>query len=353
MSLGLFLPLFSQQEFSVDITRPKKFTGAWSKISVLYQGQEKGLLKNNSGLVVKGPVPADSIIELGFKLPAERPMRFFLYPNGTFNYKLMVRPGFMGGIKINDYSAYFGIEPADAIARKDGNILPKGLTVNKRNMSVSYIYEKELKSEEIRKQWMRQGGKITGRSLQYMITYASMAIKSEGTKTTTTIAGAGWNYTQNFYNLKLPEYKPGFASWKSLIYGYAMSVNLHMSSVSIKPPPTPEFESIVSGSFVMLLSGNAGYTLGLGKFKTEKEYKGIALDLTYKPSLVWTVAEGYNDTQFNYMGFGVDISRTSFSAFASRVAPKAKSKFSFFFLPPVKDNTPFMITAGYGLVWYR
>jgi len=107
-----------------------------------------------------------------------------------------------------------------------------------------------------------------------------------------------------------------------------------------------------SGAFVFLWSGNIGYTLGLGKFKTLTTYKGFALDLTYRPSVIATISEGGGDIQLKMKGFGVDVSRTSFSAFANSLAPRAKSRFSFFFLPPLK-NTPLMITLGYGLVWYR
>lgn len=352
LALGIILPLFSQQEFSVDITRPRKFTGAWTGISVLYQGQGQGLLKNNSGLVVKGPVPADSIIELGFKMPGERPMRFFLYPNGTFNYKLMVSPGFPGGVKIIDYSTYYGVDPKSVAGKKNYDVLPKGLKINKRTLGVTYTYEKELKSDEIRKQWMRQGGKITGRSLSYQFTFGSMTVKTVDLKTTTTIVGGGWTYTQNFYNLKIPEFKQGIASWNSFIYGFGMAANLHMSQVKLDPAPMEGLDDVGSGSLFFSITGNAGYTLGLGRFKTEKDYKGWALDLTYKPSLIMMAGPDFSETQFNYMGFGFDINRTSFSAFASRVAPKAKSKFSFLFLPPLK-NTPLLITAGYGLVWYR
>jgi len=47
-------PLFSQQEFSVNINRPKKMVGSASKISVLYLGQQKGPLKNTPLLITAG-----------------------------------------------------------------------------------------------------------------------------------------------------------------------------------------------------------------------------------------------------------------------------------------------------------
>lgn len=340
----------AQQPFTVNINRPGKLIGSASKISLLYQGKEVTRIKNKSSFTLNGDLPADSIIELNFKTQMSMPNRFFLYPNTSFQYNLETSFGAFG-ISIKDLSEYPGYIPDTGKKKKPVGMLPKGMSVNKRNLSVSYISEKVLPSDKIREQWARQGGKLIGRSLQYMFTFAHMSIK-DPLKTTTTIIGGGYNYTKNFYNLKIPEYKKGLASWASFIYGTGASLNLHMAQVIVDmEAPMEDIES-TGGSLVLMLTGNAGYTIGLGKFKTESNYKGVAIDLTYKPSIILTGGPGGSTTSFNYKGFGVDFSRNNFSAFANRIAPKAKSKFSFLFLPPLKD-TPLMVTFGYGIVWYR
>lgn len=341
--------LSAQQSFNVKVTRQGTLMGAGSPISVFHEGAEKGVLKGTSELSLNGTLPADSIIELKFKLPLKRPTKFFLYPNNTFNYLISAKVSF-GGINLKDLSEY--PQGASAGRAEQQKVLPKGVSVNKQNLSVSYVNERTLKSDDIRKQWARQGGEMVGRSLSYVGTFAQTSMTVTNTTTSTLIIGAGWTYTQNYYKITIPEYKPGIATWNSLVYGMGASVNLHMAQTDIKPKPYADFEPVVGGSFVFMLNGNFGYTIGLGKFKTETNYNGLALELTYKPTLVSTVYEGGSSTDLNFKGIGFDISRTSFSAYANRIAPKAKSKFTFLFLPPIKD-TPFMITFGYGLVWYR
>lgn len=337
------------QPFSVKITRKGSLVGAGNPLSVLFEGQEKAKLKGTSESTFTGVFPADSIIELGFKIPLHRPTKFFLYPNKTFNYLISSKVT-MGGITLKDLSEYpQGISSGRA---EQGGVLPKGVSVNKKNLAISYVNEKTLKSEDIRKQWARQGGNIVGRSLSYLFTFASTSVVSSGLTTKTVIAGAGWTFTQNHYKITIPEYKPGIASWNSFVYGVGTSANLHMASVTIEPVPKGIEMPIVGGSFVLMINGNLGYTLGLGKFKTETNYKGVALEFTYKPSIIMTASEGGSFAQLNMKAFGFDISRSSFSAYANRIAPKAKSKFSFLMLPPIKD-TPFMVSIGYGLVWYR
>ncbi len=329
----------------MDITRTSKFLNGKGKITLLYQGEEKTVLTKKSDFSLKGVLPADSVIELSFKKPLERPTRYFLYPNEDFNYNLDVRIGMLGIIMVKDLSVY----PEVPVGEHKG-MLPKGVSVNKKTLGVSYLNEKTLNSDRIRDQWTRKGGKIVGKSFSYNISYASMKTKNPTTKTV--IVGGGYLITSNHYNLKIPEYKTGLAPWTSFIYGTGASINVHMSNIMIEMEPPMEDIEASGGSFVMMLTGNAGYTLGLGKFKTETGYKGFAIDLTYRPSIILTGYEGGGDAQLNMKGFGIDVSRTTFSAFANSIAPKAKSKFSFFMLPPIKD-TPLMITFGYGLVWYR
>jgi hypothetical protein len=335
----------AQQPFAVQLSRSPRFLNGNGKITLLYGGEEKTILTRKSVFSLNGFLPADSVIELSFKRPLERPTRYFLYPNQDFNYNLDVRIGMLGILMVKDLSIY----PEPPAQEKKG-VLPKGVSVNKRTLGVSYLNEKTLNSDRIRDQWTRKGGKIVGKSFSYNVSYASM--KSKDPTTNTLIIGGGYLLTANHYNLKIPEYQTGLATWTSFIYGTGVSLNLNMSNTTIEmDPPMEDFEA-TGGSLVVMLTGNAGYTIGLGKFKTETDYNGFAIDLTYKPSLILTGSEGGGDVQVNMKGFGIDINRTTFSAFANSIAPKAKSKFSFFMLPPIKD-TPFMLTFGYGRVWYR
>lgn len=340
---------FSQQSFNLNVTREGNFLGGLSPLTLYYLGDEKARIKNKSEFTLTETLPSDSIIELKFRNGIRRPTKYFLYPNATLDYHLQTKIS-MGSVKIRDLSVY--PEGSTAGYAQQQKMLPKGVSVNKKTLGISYINEKTLSSDEIRKQWARQGGKMVGRSLSYLFTFARSVVKTSNLTTTTTIVGGGWTYTQNYYTLKIPEYKTGIASWNSLVYGLGVAANLHMAGITLDPAPSKDYETFGGGSFVFMINGNFGYTVGLGKFRTEANYKGLALELTYKPSLIASAAEGYTATDINLKGFGIDITRSSFSAYANRIAPKAKSKFSLLLLPPLK-NTPFMVSFGYGLIWYR
>jgi hypothetical protein len=113
-------------------------------------------------------------------------------------------------------------------------------------------------------------------------------------------------------------------------------------------------------SFTMDLSGNIGYTFGLGKYFSSEDWKGVMLGLYWKPNFVLsnttTEIEGeYYDgdptTSFNAMGFQWSIDWGSFGAMADKLAEEAHFTINGFILPE-SDTTPFMFSVGLGLVWY-
>jgi hypothetical protein len=166
--------------------------------------------------------------------------------------------------------------------------------------------------------------------------------------------GGQYSISQTFLNFRIPENGPGIRSWNSFVFGYSETIQIYGSKSTIEVEGMSPME-FSYGSLEISLAPNIGYTLGLGKFKNETKWKGVALAATYKPSLVITeqVSDGgitYN-ASFNYMAFGIDVNFNSYSSNAARLAPKAQSKLSFFVLPPIKDM-PLFISVGYGLTFY-
>lgn len=343
---------FAQQELTINFTRPGRLSGSATKITVFLNNGEIGILKNNSSFTYKGPLPSDGIIVLTFDAVLNKEISLKLRPNETLFYN--VKAGFnLMGI----YAELIGDNNAAIAAKTDSEVdstkagqpeTVSDLKFNRRDLSVSYVSETVHSSEEIRKEWSEKGGRIRGRSILGNFYYLSM--KDPGISLSG--GGFGINYTDNFYKLKIPDYKTGLTKWTSLLYGISVSAAMISTFIEVDIPPSDPitFESSMSS---IIFTGNLGFTLGLGKFKTEDRYKGIAFDFTYKPAVVINATEGEKSTtSMNFGGFGIDLHFTNFSAFANYIAPKAKSKFSFFFLPPIKDQ-PLFLTIGYGLVWYR
>jgi hypothetical protein len=166
--------------------------------------------------------------------------------------------------------------------------------------------------------------------------------------------GGQFALSQTYLNFKIPEFKPGIRTWSSFVYGFSETFQIYGSKSTIEIVGMKPMSSTSLTSDIML-APNLGYTLGLGKFKNETKWKGVALELTYRPSLDYTtvVTENGSDhnISFNYMGFGFGLNFNNYTSNASRLAPKAQSKFTFFMLPPLKDM-PLIITVGYGLTFY-
>jgi hypothetical protein len=172
--------------------------------------------------------------------------------------------------------------------------------------------------------------------------------------------GGQYDLTMSYLNFKIPENKPGIRSWNSLVYGFSETFQINGDKSKMETEGMDPFTSS-SFSLVAMISPNIGYTLGLGKFKNETKWKGVAFELTYRPSLRYTETgtsnslnnevDQSNSFSLNYMGFSFGINFNSYTSNAARLVPKAQSKFTFFMLPPLK-NTPLFITVGYGLTFY-
>ncbi|MBM3420726.1 MAG: hypothetical protein FJY11_06285 [Bacteroidetes bacterium] len=179
-----------------------------------------------------------------------------------------------------------------------------------------------------------------------------MNMKGDGFTSTGT--GGNLTVTMTLLNFRIPEYKPQLQTWKSSVFGFTGTDQFFWSKTTIDMPPLDPMTT-TAFNISLMFSFNAGYTIGVGKFKTETRWKGAAFELTYRPSLVIslpTSAGAKADLSVNMTGFGFDINFNSFTSNAAKLAPKAQSKFTFFALPPIKDM-PLYISIGYGLTFYQ
>ena len=185
--------------------------------------------------------------------------------------------------------------------------------------------------------------------------------------------GGGYSFFMNMINLKMPEYKTGPSNWKSFNWGLGYDLVIY----NFKFPLDAGTLRIDMNSTYMniMFTGNVGYTWGFGKYIDESTWKGVALTLKYKPSYNLSLVtstittkippmppvypNGYTQTttdsqssgSFNAGGFGFDLDFNKFSATAEKLAPRPRTKFSFFILPPIGDN-PLFVSASLGVLFY-
>ena len=216
-------------------------------------------------------------------------------------------------------------------------------------------------SQAVRDEWLKRGGKVSYVSVMLTGVYYSMDMGSLGKMNG---YGGGYSFYVNTLNLKIPEYKAGQSNWNSLNWGFGFDfVGYGFSTSSNVGTSTMDTKFTIMD---FMFAGNLGWTLGLGKFIDEGNWKGVALTLKYRPSFNLTmtgtstklkpsnplIKDGSASDvsgKFNAGGFGFDIDFSSYSATMDKLVPKPKSKISFFFLPPI-GGKPLFLTFSYGLV---
>ena len=337
--------LIAQEEVTFSFSFKEQHRYRKISVNMYVNGTVAAKVKNGSSAIYKATLDVSQPVTVMVKYGLNKLKRTFRLSPGN---KCSLEASFYGGMLDLNLLSGGRIEP--------GTGSKSSLLVNKKDLSLSYTSITTNATDTIRLQWLEKGGKITGMSYTGGVTFMNM--NKSGMKLTG--FGGQYDLTQSYLNFKIPENKPGIRSWNSLVYGFSMTFQINGDKSKMK---TEGMDPITSSSFslVEMVSPNIGYTLGLGKFKNETKWKGVAFELTYRPSLTYTENVSSNSftnevvqstkLSFNYTGFSLGVNFNSYTSNASRLAPKAQSKFTFFMLPPIK-NMPMFITVGYGLTFY-
>lgn len=367
--LGLLLCFFSagaQEMVTLKFVRPSKFQGSGARIKILIQENEY-VIKNGSTISVNVPLEFYKPTRIDCKYGLGQPTSFFLHPKPGQIYEFEVGFTFKG-LYITLTSGEES-KPGEYVEQQD-SILVDGkwetrLSTGKGNLGIGIQTERIGKSEAIRQEWLARGGKIMYTSIMLTGTYFSLDVENYGTMNG---YGGGISATMNWINLKLPEYKSGMATWNShnigwgydaLLYGFNYGYTQNVISMDF-----------TATTMTILLNLNLGWTLGLGKFVGEGNWKGVAFTLKYKPSLNLnytsmiietkstspyipnsTTTDSDGNVQFNAGGFGFDLDFSGYSATMNKLVPKPKTKLSFFVLPPVGDS-PLFVSISLGMSFY-
>ena len=328
--------LFAQQEVTFTFIETKNVLGANPTINIYINGEHSVSLDSGDTTVYRTTLDplAPVTLQARFNL-LKKEITF--YPDSTLNCNLEV--GFSGTMLNLDLISGGSVNPSTTMFSR--------LNINRDNASVTYTEIRENESDTIRQNWLRVGGKIKYESVVGNISF--LTYKGEDYK----MKGIGGNLmiSEEYLNFKVPDYLPGLRKWHSSVYGASLSIMFMVSEIT-----SSNFEDPFSSSSLgYVISPDLGYTFGIGKFKSPTKWRGIAFEFKYSPSLILTLPleEGATtDYNFNFLGFGFDMNTNSFTSNASKLAPKAQSKFTLFVLPPIKD-IPLTVSVGYGLTFYR
>ncbi len=353
----------AQDNVTIKFIRPSKVQGSAAKIRIIIKNAEY-IIKNGSEISVN--VPHDYSQSLPIEAKAS---------GGKTNYTLRPKPGekyvFEVGFEFTGiYLKHLeGVELAvdEVVKKTEGEEGEAKFRVDRDGKAIGFTIEKVDQSEAIRQEWLARGGRIKYESVQFTGTYFGMDIKDYNTRVDG--YGGGASYAQNWIKLKIPEYKTGASSWSSFNYGWGFDMLLYRYKLNVNIDPSSNMDmSAVTLSYP--ISANLGWTLGIGKFIDEGNWKGVAITFKYKPSLMLNIASTtseitmsapinttiteYNSdatADMNLGGFGIDFVFSNFTATMHKLAPKPKTKFSLFVLPPV-GNSPLFISFSIGTSWY-
>lgn len=215
----------------------------------------------------------------------------------------------------------------------------------------------KLESDRIRRGWAERGGSIGafeasgGMSLMYLY------------KDPMTMSGVGLNFGAKVANLTLtaPDYERRDQSWTATKIG--VGADLGALSVTITTPVVCyPYAGCVGGTetasmSTFTLSGLFGYMQAFGSFDSPTDWSGWAIGLDWAPSYqttTLTLPDGsvQSDSQFNLTGFAINFESGSMKSMAMKMGKQAHMKLSFFFLPPVSEDVPFIMNVTVGAVWY-
>lgn len=331
----LYVPfLLAQEEVTFKFTRGVYKSGRNTPITLSINGVESVALEDGDTVFYKTVLNTSEPVVVLAKYPLLR--KEITFTLDTLNNCHIEASLFPNGISL--------------LLRSGGEInLGTGMfsktEVNRDNLSVNYTYERDNKTDTIRQNWLKVGGKISYKTTQGNMMFLSMTGDDYSLKG----YGGGVSVSNANLNFKVPEYEPGIKTWYSSIIGATVSIDFAMTTMNFTG-----MDPMRTGALNESVSLDAGYTIGFGKFKSATKWKGIAFEFTYKPSLIYNfpfVDGAKGQLSFNYMGFGLGANFNSFSSNASLLAPKAQTKIAVMVLPPIKD-IPLSVSVGIGITDY-
>jgi len=366
-----FFFVLSQQPITIRFNRPSKLVGAASKIYLKVQNEEISLSNGSSSTITVVPdyTRPLEIQEKQTGLYATKYLtKYSLRPRPNETYEFQVGFG-MVGINVelkSGQQAAPGETFETNTTDQDSAYWNAHLRASAKTGGIAYTAEKDDPSEVLRQKWMQQGGKIKSSSQELTGMYFRMDIDDYGILNG---YGGGISMHENFYKLKVPEFKPGTSTWSSFTMGYGFDWLLSSFNYTIEQ--TGFSMSIKSFSSNIMLIGNFGWTLGIGQYKSKDTWRGVALLLKYRPTLNGTTtvstietkssspfipnsktSDSNTDFNFNLVGFGFDFQFSNYVSTMERLAPKPTMKLSFFFLPPT-DKSPLFVSVSLGYLIYK
>jgi hypothetical protein len=164
--------------------------------------------------------------------------------------------------------------------------------------------------------------------------------------------GVGVRAALLFLSLPDPSTSSGSGWW-----GVKLGAGLDGSIVYTRPPiglhHTGRVEREDQVFFYPTGSLQLGLQFGIGRLQSPTIWRGVVLGVAYSPAVIWSlkIGESEFETDFNHAGFEVTLDIASLEARAD-ITHEPQIRLFAFVLPRVRDELPWLMSAGIGAVWY-
>ncbi|MBI3202812.1 MAG: hypothetical protein HYZ29_14835 [Myxococcales bacterium] len=180
-------------------------------------------------------------------------------------------------------------------------------------------------------------------------------------KATTYGVGLGVGLDLSVMYLPLPEPASGSTSWAAVRAG----LRLDLSGLYVRPPleysyrthngqvtsRDPKYDNLAY--LYGVLPFQLGVHFGFGDFRLPTLWRGVVLGVAYSPAMIFSLKVGEKEdatqSSFNYGGIELSADIAKIEAGAGS---QPQIRVSALLLPRVKDDLPWLASAGVGAVWY-
>jgi hypothetical protein len=226
--------------------------------------------------------------------------------------------------------------------------------------------------EAIRRRWEARGGLRVSYEVRAMATGLARPDTAyqdtrpftntlERGKATTYGVGGGVGFRLSAMLLPLAEPHKGGDTWGA----FRIGAGADASVLYVRPPVGYSYKTDATAvrsrdtdyesqaHFYGVMPIQLGFLVGFGKYRSDTLWRGTGLGLAYSPSFIYSLEIGktVGDVDFNYGGIEASIDVIAIEA-NREGSSDAQIRLAVLMLPRVKDDLPWLLSAGIGVVWY-
>jgi hypothetical protein len=232
--------------------------------------------------------------------------------------------------------------------------------------------EEPIGPAAVRERWEARGGLRASYEIRAMLTGLAhpdteyqdtnrLTGATERGKATTYGVGGGLGVRLSLMYLPLSQPQKGSSTFGAFRFGTGVDGNV----LYYRPPVGYDYKirlnTLVSrdteyddqARLIGIVPIQLGFLVGFGEYRSDSIWRGSGIGLAYSPAFVYALEIGktVGDVEFNYGGVEASIDIISIEANRDG-SSEPQIRLAVLVLPRVRDELPWLLSAGIGIVWY-